>query len=379
MFSGVVMNKPVTIKDVAKRAGVSIAAVSTAFSNKKSNMRLSETTRRHILDVAQECNYSPNIAAKGFQSRKSYLLGFFFARHSWYLQMGILQSIRSVCQKYDYDVIVYPAESLEEEKNNLQSTRVRNLDGILTIPFISEEGNNLDEYRKYAACGIRVVQVISKISDEFPLVGRDYHKIGYDAVKHLAECGHRQIGHVTFANYEDQIQGPGAWQMANGCRDAASECGVSLQFYPIPFSDMGRGLLITSEVTVESILKSARIPTALVTNSLKMTYGVYNVLVKKSIRIPEDISLLCCGDDTESFFPPDLKLSYYEVPVVKIGEEAAKKCLNLPDAFQTKNLLIFHSMQEGNTIRKIELPVKDLSLKKKNTKIRRLKDVGQES
>ncbi|MDD5727722.1 MAG: LacI family DNA-binding transcriptional regulator [Victivallales bacterium] len=345
------MNKALTIKDIAKHAGVSIASASIAFSNKKSNIRLSEKTRRRILAVAEKYNYSPNVTAKAFQAQKSFLLGFFFGSPNWYIQMGILQGIRSVCHKYDYDIIVYPAANTEEAKHNLQSARVRELDAILTIS--SAASANLNEYRKLAALGIPIVQLINRISDEFPLIGQDYYKIGYNAVEQLVKCGHRRIGHVCSSLYENKEGGQDSWLIANGCRDAAAEYGVELRLYPVTrktYADDFR----EAETVINSILKSPQIPTALIMRSLRFMYAAYNIFIRQDIRIPEDISLLCCGNYTESFFPSDFDPACYEVPLFEIGMEAAKKCLDMPDAFPGKELLLYSPPTKGNTIRKIK-------------------------
>ena len=201
------MVRGITIKDIAKLAGVSVGAVSTVFSKKNTNVHLSPETRQRILRIAGENHYVPNITARAMQSRKSYLLGFFYRTSNWYLQTGILQGIREVCSQYDYDIIVYPSGSLAEEKRNLESSHVSQLDGIITIPQQESGEDNQAVYDLLRRRNIPIVQLLADFWPELPMIGRDYRKIGQEAVRTLAGKGHRQIGLMIFSNYTDPVTG----------------------------------------------------------------------------------------------------------------------------------------------------------------------------
>ena len=88
------MTKKITIKDIARLAGVSVGSVSTVFSKKNSNVHLSAQTREKILKIAEQYNYKPNVSARAIQANKSYLLGFFYTTNNWYLQNRLLRGIR---------------------------------------------------------------------------------------------------------------------------------------------------------------------------------------------------------------------------------------------------------------------------------------------
>ena len=89
------MKQNVTIKDIAKIAGVSTAVVSVALSKGRSNARMSPRTRERIRAIAEEYNYQPNITARGFHCRKSYLIGFFFnCLNSGYILMRMMEELR---------------------------------------------------------------------------------------------------------------------------------------------------------------------------------------------------------------------------------------------------------------------------------------------
>ncbi len=344
------VGQTVTIKDIARKAGVSVGAVSTAFSKKVSNVHLSPETRARIMQVARENNYIPNLSARAVQSRKSYLLGFFYNASNWYLQMGILQGIRKICSAHDYDIIVYPADSLEQEAHNLGTLHVNNLDGILTIPFLEEERNNYSCYKALADRGIPVVQLLVNFWDEFPMIGRDYQKIGYEAVRAFSGKGHRRIGLLVFDNYTNPVQGPSNWALVKGAEKAKEELGVELVIYPLKSEKGGKNYVMNADHAMEPILHSENRPTALITVSTNLAYGAYASFRRNGISVPEDISLLACGDDTEPFWQLAPNLAYFPVPMEEIGMESAKYCLGLPGVLEKRKYLFFKELIPGDTI-----------------------------
>ena len=182
----------ITIKEIARLAGVSVGAASTAFSRKRTNVHLSGETRQRILRIARENHYVPDMTARAMQARKSYLLGFFYRASNWYLLSGLLQGIRQVCSLHDYDIIVYPSGSLAEEKYNLESSHVNHLDGIITIPLLEDGEDNASVYRSLQEREIPVVQLLADFWPDLPMIGRNYRRIGAEAVRTLAAKGLNQ-------------------------------------------------------------------------------------------------------------------------------------------------------------------------------------------
>jgi len=343
------MVQRITIKEIAQLAGVSVGAVSTVFSKRATNVHLSEETRKRILQIAQENHYVPSITARAMQSRKSYLLGFFYPSSNWYLQTGILKGIREVCSECDYDIIVYPASSLEEEAHNLQSSHVSQLDGIITVPMWSDGKSNERLYRSLQQRGVPVVQLLSRIWNDLPMIGRDYRKIGFEAVRALHSKGHRRIGVMIFANYLDPVGGRNNYILMQGIQAGALEFGMSLETYPLEVSVNGMNLVQESEKMAEQLIHAPNRPTALVTASSNLAYGAYACFARNHWSVPEYISLLACGDDTEPFWQLAPDLAYFPVPLEEMGRYSAQYCLEMqPSPALTR--LFFSPLSEGHTI-----------------------------
>ena len=343
------MGKRITIKDIARLAGVSVGAVSTAFSKKNSNVHLSEATREKIFRIARENSYIPNIAARSMQTKKSYLLGFFYKMENSYLTANILRGIRKICMKYDYDIIVYPCESLEDEKHNLETLHVNQLDGIITIPVLEDGKTNEALYRKIAQQGIPVVQILADLWSDIAMIGRDYPYIGYHAVKELYEKGHRHIGTVIFHNYMDRKTGLNSALLMDGIKLGAEKFGVRMEIFPLAPCNSLQSYFQMAERATEKILQERDCPSALIAASGRLAYGIYSCLNRHNLRVPEDVSLLACGDDSEQFSQLALNLSYFSVELEQIGILSAQYCLEREKNFPLKQLLV-SPFCEGDTI-----------------------------
>ena len=95
-----------TIKDVAKKAGVSISVVSKAFNN---YVDVSEKTRQRIFAIAKELNYTPNIVAKNLSSKKQMTIGL--------ISSGVLNNNEKDNNAFDIFKGVYTA--VEESQSEL--------------------------------------------------------------------------------------------------------------------------------------------------------------------------------------------------------------------------------------------------------------------
>ena len=85
--------KKVTIKDVAREAGVSVATVSYVV-NGRTDLRISDETRKKVLHVINLLNYSPNQTAKALASNKKSLIGFVTSKNNNYLKLA--ENMRSI-------------------------------------------------------------------------------------------------------------------------------------------------------------------------------------------------------------------------------------------------------------------------------------------
>ncbi|CAH8242415.1 LacI family DNA-binding transcriptional regulator [Vibrio aestuarianus] len=126
----------VTIKDVAKKANVSIATVSYAINGCN---RVSEKTREHVLNIANELNYVANSNAKQLKQRKSLAIGLFFNHWFGPIYSELVKGIEKVCHQRGYDLVACSMYGNEDSTAH-KYIRDRVVDGaiILTNSFDTE-------------------------------------------------------------------------------------------------------------------------------------------------------------------------------------------------------------------------------------------------
>lgn len=134
------MKNKVTVKDVAREAGVSVATVSYIMNDRK-DVKIGDATRKKVLQVANLMNYRPSSAAKSLATGKSNILGITYRFNnetpsrnmelSYYVNLLVEQ-----LNRMDYDVIFIPVDYVSE------NSRLRhNIDGIIAIDLSNEDFN----------------------------------------------------------------------------------------------------------------------------------------------------------------------------------------------------------------------------------------------
>lgn len=123
-----------TIKDIARVAGVSVTTVSRALNGYED---VNEGTRRKIMQVAKDLNYSPNILARGLVMNKSKTIGLLVSglnRQSAkdHFTFEVLSGINECVSEKDYDLVLFSTNSTKQrEKTYSQLCRERRVDGVI--------------------------------------------------------------------------------------------------------------------------------------------------------------------------------------------------------------------------------------------------------
>ena len=324
-----------TISDVAARAGVSRSLVSAVLSGRKSTIRVSEATREKVLQAAREINYRPNLIAKGLHAKKSFLLAYLCTGGgSWGVSTRILRSIQNACREYNYSLVVYVSDSLEEERLNLQAALERQVDGIIVSPVMNIDKTNESEFQRVASGGLPVVQIGQSFSG-IPGVTRDFEQIGRDAAELLVRAGRRNILMITYDNYTDPKMGPASYAEYVGYHGVMEENGLFSDVLPITLkSSGGSNLNYKASVTENAYLQIKKIldsrmlqPDAILASSNSLGYGASYYCHEKGWKIPGDVAVLSCSDDI--VIPPMMLpvLSCFPLSATEIGKTAVELCL----------------------------------------------------
>ena len=300
------MEKPITIKDIAKKLGLSTSTVSRALSD---SWEIKKETKELVIKTAAELNYHPNTQAKGLVTKKSYTIGIVVPELVTSFFPMIISGIQKILMHEGYQILITQSnESAETERTNLSLLEQHMVDGII-ISTTSDSFVNSDMYQSLQDNGIPLVffnRVPSNIDTTKIII--DDKKMAYSAVAHLIGEGYRKIEAMQDAN--------------------------------LPISDstiIHSGIFIRDgEQTMEDILSgNGEKPDAIFAFNDPVAIGAMKALKRHGLRIPYDVAFVGFSEsDMATVVEP--YLTSIEQPRVEIGEIAASCML---DKIRTNRLL----------------------------------------
>jgi len=190
-----------TIKDIAKRADTSIATVSNVLSNK--DMRVSASTRKRVLSVAKELNYSPNVKGVNLKKGCTNLIAVIVGDLLYPFYAKLLKQIGDQLRPYGKSIVVCDIDNnYQLEKEHYQRLATGYVDGAIIIPSpITQTTKNVTAVKKQlSAIGIPVVIVAPGAKCVYPelsTVETDAFQSAYIATEYLLSLGHTEIGFVS--------------------------------------------------------------------------------------------------------------------------------------------------------------------------------------
>ena len=273
-----------TIKDVAKKAGVSVAVVSKAFNNYKD---ISPETRKRILEIAKELNYSPNRIARKLSSKKHSAISLIssgFAENdkkdnnSFELFIGVY--IGSKEKNLDFS-IYFTDSSKQHEISFVQYCRQHNIGGTIL------QGIRLDDpyFKELVDAKTPCVLIDVAMEEKNPLVGLvtiDNFKATKEITNYLLDLGHDDF--IIVAGRKEAYVNE---QRLLGVKSALNEVGITLDDTKIIYADFSDQLAYEKV----SVYLNKHRPSAFICFSDLMAYGAIRAIQDFGLSVPEDISV----------------------------------------------------------------------------------------
>jgi DNA-binding LacI/PurR family transcriptional regulator len=283
----------VSIRDIASRAGVSIATVSRTVNGIST---VNPELARKVWQAIKEVGYLPNTQARALVSGRSHTLGLIVSEITNPFFPELVQEFEYLAVAQGYEVLI-GSTNYEAARTESLMRRVlqRNVDGVAVMTFGIEEG---------------LVQKL--VEREFPLVfvdaGPDMPnirviKVDYgegirEAVQHLAALGHRSIAFIS---------GPLAQRSPTARRDAflrsMSELGLTV---PAEHMVEGNHTMEGGILAMERLIALDELPTAVMCSNDTTAIGALHALYRTTYKVPEDISVVGFDDIhlAEFILPP---------------------------------------------------------------------------
>ncbi len=185
--------KATTLKEIADILGVSITTVSKALKNYPD---VSAKTKKAVIELAEELNFTPNSFAVNLRTKESKTIGLIIPEVVHHFFSNIVQGVIEEADKYGYLVIILQSnESLELERKQVGLLFDKRVDGILIS--LSNDSNDEFHLKKMITQGIPFVQFdkISKLIPSSKVIIND-QKAASMAVQHLIDRGCKKIAHI---------------------------------------------------------------------------------------------------------------------------------------------------------------------------------------
>jgi len=319
----------VSIKDIAKKAGVSISTVSYALNG---NSKVTEETSARILKIASELNYVPNAAARTLKKRVSKIIGVYLTDFSGAFYGEVLQGMKEVLNKRGYDLIVcsgsYSHRWLPQ----------RMIDGAIVLDhsFASEELQQL------ADSGHKLVVLDREL--HHPNVNQVLldNKAGAAlAAEYLIDQGHRKLYIVTGPkdSYDSKQRLAATKQTIERNSDVTY---VEIQ---------GNFNKDSGEQAAQQIMAEYEEPVAVFCLNDEMAIGMYNALEKAGFRIGEQVHIIGF-DNIELTQYTQPRLATIDYSKRKWGALASEQIMKLIAGEAVEHERIYVTLVEGDSVGK---------------------------
>lgn len=274
------MKRP-TIRDVARRAGVSIGTVSRVING---HPLVSEATRQRVLQAIAELNYRPDAVARSLVSARTHTVGLVLPDITSPFYPELVRGVEDVARAHGYTVILVNTDlQAERELRVLEALHDKRVDGLIFISADVTDGH----LHAFARLGLPVVLAATRAPrDELPAVIIDNVAAARGAVAHLIRVhGHRRVGLIS-GPLSDRIAGKTRFE---GYVLALREAG--LPFLP-ELVEEGNYREPDGYRAAQRLLDLPEPPTAIFAASDEMAVGALNAALDRGLHVPADVALV---------------------------------------------------------------------------------------
>lgn len=316
--------RPVTVADVARRAGVSKATAARALGDYGV---VSEEARRCVFAAAKALDYRPNELARSMTTGKSGTIGVvvgdienaFFGR--------AVRSISDTAHRHGFNVILANSgERIETEKAALKVLIGKRVDGLIVAPADNRDVSHLRDIVRSR----RPLALFDRAIDGLAVdtVVTDDRQAAFSATTRLIAAGHCRLAYVTAADADSprladagQLYISSVQARVEGFFEACRTAGIAEADREVHL--VGQREAGYQNTLIERILEASTAPTAILASDSLIAFEIVKATQRLHRRIPDDLSLISFfdADWTSVTSPP---ISVIDQPVHEMGTRVAE-------------------------------------------------------
>lgn len=275
-----------TIKDIARMAGVSTTAVSFVLNNRPG---VSDATRQKVQEIIRQTDFIPNVHTRRLNLGKSFTVHVVLKQYAYglYNQFALetLSGVFKEGKSLGYSIIFTLIDEHMQCEQIIESVRSKDCDGMI-LNQIDDPG--LISQLQRESIPFVCVDAHLPADSQLPMVEVDYYDAAYQATRYLHRHGHQDIGFIG-----PQTPAEHCANTFRGYTAYLKEAGLSCNSQwvaKIPFSEG------STEAAVDLMLEQEQLPTALLCSCDAVAIDVIRRAKERGIRIPEDISVVGIDD-----------------------------------------------------------------------------------
>jgi DNA-binding LacI/PurR family transcriptional regulator len=295
-----------SIRDVAARAGVSPATVSRVFTRPES---VAVDTRRRVIAVADELNYTPHPVARSLANGRTGNIGIVVPDMANSFSAVITKAVQQEARRDGYALFVAGSDEIAQDEEQWARAMAAQVDGLLLL------SPQMPDDALLALADITPVVVTNRLLDGLPVVLTDAYEATGHAVEHLYALGHRELVYLAGPDgYSNDVR-------LRAFRDACGRLGLSP-------AELGPFHARFSAGVMAGDLVLATSATGVVAYNDEVAVGVINRLADRGLRVPQDMSVVG-HDDTQLAEMVMPRLTTVRIPAAAAGVAAAGMLLDL--------------------------------------------------
>ena len=309
--------KLVTIRDVAKRAGVSVSTVSHVLNG--NDHHVGEATRVLVREAVLALRYRPNAIARSMVMQRTATIGLVLTEVDNPIFTPVFAGVEEVLRPAGYHIVLVSAPGVEGEMQAIETLRSQQVDGFIFVSLSLCTSN--EHLLQLQHDGFPLV-LVNRCSDDptFNLISWADREAACAATLHLINLGHKRIGTIS-GPLTNVPARKSAIERHAGWLQALTEQGLPVH----------EDWVIDGQYTyeggfraIETLLASGReeLPSALFIANDAMAIAALKSLHQEGIRVPQDIAVVTVGDPpTAAYTIP--ALTTFALPTHEAGRMAA--------------------------------------------------------
>ncbi len=307
---------PLTLKDIARKAGVAESTVSRALNDKPG---VSEEKRKEIIQIARKHNYQPNQLAQGLAKQETHMIALLLSQLENPDYTEIIKNIERSANRAGYQIILCNTDGKpQKEKNYFELLKQNIVDGAIIVGGRLTEKNILNIVLNEEA----PIVLLNRLSEEItiPSVLIDKNRGGYLAGQHLVDQGLQEIAAIM--GPEDNYQES---EKINGFEKALYDNDLTANPRLIKSGPLERGHGYNSFL---ELMEQGEMPDGFFVSHSLLAAGLTEAIKMGGYHIPGDFPIVCYGDNLiSSIINPSLTI--ISEPLAEAAHQASNKIISL--------------------------------------------------